>query len=280
MKKNEWNHEENANIEIQLLLEAIFQKYGYDFRNYSTNHLTRRISYILDKTNSQNISELQHKVLYDVKTFYEVLKNLSINVTEMFRDPSFYKLIKEEVVPVLKTYPFIKVWSAGCSTGEEVYSLAILLKEEGLLDRSLIYGTDLNEDVLMKAREGIYSAKNLEQYATNYDDAGGEGALTDYFTVKYNSILVKEELKKHIVFAGHNLVTDHVFGEMNLIICRNVFIYFEQELQDRTIKLFLESLCTGGFLGIGAKEDIRFSKHYHYFDVVNDRNKIYQKKFI
>lgn len=270
---------ENERIEIHLLLEAIHIKYGYDFRKYSNTHVFRRIHEIIEKTNCQSISELQYKVLYEPDTFMIFLKNLSINVTEMFRNPQFFKILRNEIIPVLKTYPFIKIWSAGCSTGEEVYSLAILLHEEGLLDRTIIYGTDINEDVLIKAREGIYPANIIEKFSENYQNAGGKGHFDEYFTVKYNYASVKDELKKNIVFAGHNLVTDHVFGEMNLITCRNVFIYFEQELQDHAIKLFSDSLCTGGFLGLGSKEDIRFSTYHNTFQTINERNRLYQKKF-
>jgi len=270
---------ENEDLEIRLLLEAIFLKYGYDFRDYSKAHLKRRIMHRLSLSEINSISQMQHKVLYD-RVFLETLLNdFSINVTEMFRDPSFYKTFRQEVVPVLKTYPFIKVWHAGCSSGEEVYSMAILLKEEGLYDRTQIYATDFNVEVLEKAKQAIYPIDDIKDYTYNYQKSGGLTSFADYYIARYDSVILDHSLKKKIIFADHNLVTDSVFGEMHVIICRNVLIYFNRELQNKVFKLFYESLRYGGFLGIGTKESLRFSDYMEKFDTISENLKIYQKKF-
>lgn len=269
----------NEEIEIRLLLEAIYQKYGYDYRNYSKEHIRRRILHRLGMSNLNSISEMQHRILYDKDFFNILLQDFSINVTEMFRDPLFYKAIREDVIPLLRTYPFIRIWHAGCATGEEVYSMAILLKEEGLYDKSLIYATDINEMVLQRAKDGIYSIDNIKVYSQNYQRAGGAASLSDYFIARYNSVIFNKELREKIIFADHNLVTDGVFGEMNLIVCRNVLIYFNKELQNRVMKLFYDSLCYGGFLGLGSKESIRFTDYYNkYESYIKDEN-IFRKKF-
>ena len=270
---------ENLNIEIQLLLEAIFVKYGYDFRDYAQAHVKRRVLHRLGLSGLDSISAMQHRVITDQSFFDKLLLDLSINVTEMFRDPLFYRMIREEVAPVLHTYPFIKIWVAGCATGEEVYSLAILLKEEGLYDRSQIYATDFNQVVLNKAKEGIYPIDRLKEYTGNYQKAGGRGSLGDYYTAKYSSVIIDQTLKEKIVFADHNLVTDTVFGEMNMIVCRNVFIYFNKELQNRVIGLFLKSLRAGGFLCLGSKESLRFSKYSDAFETVVGKERIFRKRY-
>lgn len=269
----------NEDIEIELLLEAIYKKYGYDFRNYSREHIKRRILNRLMLSNFDSISEIQHSVLYDRNFFHILLHDFSINVTEIFRDPSFYKAIREHVVPILKTYPFIKIWHAGCSTGEEVYSMAILLKEEGLYDKALIYATDFNETVLEKAKEAIYSSDNIEKSTLNYQRSGGRYSFSDYYISKYNSFVFHKYLKEKIIFADHNLVTDGIFGEMNMIICRNVLIYFNKDLKDRVVKLFYDSLCHGGFLGLGSKESIRFTQHYDSYESYMKEENIFRKKF-
>lgn len=270
---------ENEDIEISLLLEAIYQKYGYDFRSYSREHVKRRILHRKDLSRIDTISHMIHKILNDRIFFQELFRDFSINVTKMFRDPSFYKSIRENVIPVLKTYPFIKIWHAGCSTGEEVYSMAILLKEEGLYDKALIYATDFNKTVLKKAKEGIYSIDNIKDYTTNYQKTGGLRSFSDYYLAKYDSVMFDSSLKEKIIFADHNLVTDGVFGEMNMIICRNVLIYFNKELQNHVCKLFHDSLCYGGFLGLGSKESIRFTECYEKFEPYGQEEKIYRKKF-
>ncbi|MBU0730648.1 MAG: protein-glutamate O-methyltransferase CheR [Proteobacteria bacterium] len=267
------------NIEIQLLLDAIFQKYGYDFRSYSRAHVKRRILRRLAMTDLETVSDMIKEVLYHPDFFDKLLLDLSINVTEMFRDPSFYMTVRKEIIPVLRTYPFLKIWHAGCSTGEEIYSLAILLQEEGLYGRVQIYATDFNEVVLEKAKEGIYPIDFIKDYTVNYQQAGGTRSFSDYYSAHYDYVIMKKALRERVVFADHNLVTDGVFGEMNMIICRNVLIYFNQELQGNVHKLFLESLCPGGFLCLGSKESLRFSKYYDSFTAVLEKEKIYRKKY-
>lgn len=268
---------ENEKIEIQLLLQAIYLKYGYDFRDYARTSVTRRILHRLSSSGISTISEMQHKVLNDKKFFETLLQDLSINVTEMFRDPSFYKALRERITPQLETEPFIKIWHAGCATGEEVYSMAIMLREEGLYEKTRIYATDFNEEVLKKAEQGIYPVDLLKHYTTNYQRAGGLASFADYYTAEYEYVLIDRSLKENIVFADHNLVTDGVFGEMNLVLCRNVLIYFTRELQNRVFRLFRDSLCKGGFLCLGSKESIRFSEYSDEFEDFVMNEKIYRK---
>jgi chemotaxis protein methyltransferase CheR len=265
-------------LEIQLLLEAIYLKYGYDFRDYARASVKRRIMHRMNLSGLQNLAEMQHKILYETEFFEQLLLDLSINVTEMFRDPSFYRALRTEVIPILKTYPFVKIWHAGCSTGEEAYSMAILLREEGLYQRAQIYATDFNDVVLQRAKEGIYPVESVKEYTLNYQLAGGKAAFVDYYTAHHHSIILDRSLKKNIVFANHNLETDGVFGEMHLIVCRNVMIYFNRELQDRVIRLFHESLCRYGILGLGSKESIRFSAHAKHFEDLVADEKIYRKR--
>ncbi len=280
MKNEKVTIDENIDIEITLFLEAILLKYGYDFKNYSNAHIKRRLLHRLRTAKINNISEMQHKILYDKDFFRLILTDLSINVTEMFRDPLFYKEIREKVIPILKTYPFLKIWHAGCSTGEEVYSMAILLKEEGIYNRTQIYATDFNQLVLKKASDGIYSIDKIKEYTANYQKSGGNRSFSDYYTAKYNSVIVDKSLKENIVFADHNLVSDSIFAEVNLIICRNVLIYFDRVLQNKVIKLFEESLITGGFLGLGIKEDIRFTESSDNFKTFDKTQKIFRKIII
>jgi chemotaxis protein methyltransferase CheR len=271
---------QTVNLEIDLLLEAIFIKYGYDFRNYSKAHIKRRLLFRLSTSNLKSISEMQHKVLHEADFFEVILRDLSINVTEMFRDPGFYLALRKEVVPVLKTYPYIKVWHAGCSTGEEVYSFAVLLKEEGLYDRTQIYATDFNRNVLDIAKKGIYPIDRIKEFTANYQSAGGTQSFSDYYMANYDSVIYDQSLKKNMVFAEHNLVTDSVFAEVNLVICRNVLIYFNKELQNRVINLFYDSLINGGYLGLGSKETIQFTSKVDKFEVINKEEKIYKKKIV
>jgi len=268
---------ETQNIELQLLLQAIYLKYGYDFRNYAKASIKRRVLHRLAKERFSNISEMQHKLLYDVQFFDRLLLDMSINVTEMFRDPSFYLALKKNVVPELKKYPFLKIWHAGCSTGEEVYSMAIILKEEGLYDRTQIYATDMNESALKKAKNGIFDIIRLKQYTANYQKAGGIESFSDYYVANDEHVIMDKSLKKNILFSDHNLATDGVFGEMNLIMCRNVLIYFNRELQNRVFRLFFESLSTDGFLCIGSKESIRFSDSSDAFEDFIKKEKIYRR---
>ncbi len=270
---------ENENIEIELLLNAIFMKFGYDFRNYGKAHIKRRVLHRQAVSGFGSISEMIHKMLYDPLFYQDILQDLSITVTEMFRDPTFYKAIRTEVVPLLKTYPFIKIWHAGCATGEEVYSMAILLKEEGLLKRSQIYATDFNQLALQKARNGIYPIDRIKEFTQNYQKSGGKASFSDYYNARYESVILNDALKENIVFADHNLVTDGVFGEMNIVICRNVMIYFDKELQNKVIKLFYDSLIPGGFLCLGSKESLRFAESASKFEATCEKEKIYRKKF-
>ena len=268
------------NIEMQLLMEAIFLRYGYDFRNYSKAHIRRRVLHHLSMSLIPNVTLLQERILRDRNFFNNFLDDLSINVTEMFRDPEFYKSLKTNIIPKLRTYAYFKVWHAGCATGEEVYSLAILLKEEGLLDRCQIYATDFNRKVLEIAKEGVYQKSEIEQYEKNYVLSGGEGKLSDYYKSRYGSVIFEKSLSSKVVFADHNLVTDNVFAEVNLILCRNVLIYFEKSLQDQVIGLFYKSLVSGGILCLGTKESIKFSGYEKLFDVVDEKQKIYKKKIL
>ncbi len=266
------------NIETEALLQIIFQRYGYDFRDYNKAHVKRRILHRVAQTGLTSISQLQHKVLHDEAFFDVILKDLSINVTEMYRDPSFYKQMRQEVIPLLKTYPYLKIWHAGCATGEEVYSFAILLQEEGLYDRSQIYATDFNPLVLDIAKKGIYPVSRIKEYTANYQLSGGTQSFSDYYVARYDSVILDQELKKNIVFAEHNLVTDSVFAEVNLIICRNVLIYFNKVLQNKVLHLFTNSLVKGGYLGLGSKENLMFTEVFDQYTVIDNKEKIYKKK--
>lgn len=269
----------DSGLEIDLLLEAIFRKCGYDFRNYSREHIVRRIYNRLETDGLESISQLQHHILHTPDYAADLIEDLSINVTEMFRDPLFFKTVREKVIPILKTWSFIKIWHAGCSTGEEVYSMAIMLKEEGLYDRVNIYATDFSAHSLAKAKEGIYSAEKMKKYALNYRESGATGTLSDYFHAKYDSAIMDNSLKKNIIWAHHNLVTDSDFTEAHMIVCRNVLIYFNRDLQNKVYGTFRDSLVSGGFLCLGNRENIRFSEHENEFSTVNGEQRIYKKKY-
>lgn len=269
---------ENERLEIKLLLEAVFLKYGYDFREYSPAHTKRRLDHRLKLDRLDNFSQMIHKIIHDEPFFDRLLLDLSINVTEMFRDPWFYKKVREMVVPHLKTYPHIKVWHAGCSAGQEVYSMAILLEEEGMKDRAQLYATDFNELILARAKEGIYPMDVIRDYTVNYQKAGGTRSFSDYYTADYDNALIRQSLKKRILFSAHNLVTDGVFGEMNVIFCRNVLIYFNRDLQNKVLKLFHDSLAPGGFLCLGSKESLTFSDVAEFFEPVAERERIFRKR--
>lgn len=270
----------NVDIEIELLLEAIYKKYGHDFRAYSKAHIKRRVLRRQSLAKLETVTEMIYKVLYNKEFFHLLLADLSINVTEMFRDPYFYKTFRKEVIPILSTYPFFNIWHAGCSTGEEVYSMAILLKEVGLYDRAQIYATDFNEAVLQKAKEGIYTIDAIKDYTYNYQQAGGSSSFSEYYVAKYDLAFIEQSLKKRIIFADHNLVTDGIFGEMHVIVCRNVLIYFERGLQNRVLQLFHNSLCHGGILCLGSKETIQYSELDNHFDTICGKDKIYRKKYV
>lgn len=268
----------NEQLEIQLLLEAIYRKYGYDFREYSLAHTRRRLEYRRAIEGMKNYCEMQHKVIHEASFFEQLLLDLSINVTEMFRDPWFYKKIRELVIPHLQTYPFVKIWHAGCSAGQEVYSMGILLEEESMKERAQIYATDFNEAILEKAKKGIYPMDLVRQYTANYQAANGTASFSDYYTADYDHVIMKNSLKDKMLFTPHNLATDGVFGEMHVIFCRNVLIYFNRELQNRVFNLFYDSLIPGGFLCLGSKESLRFSDVADKFELVSEREKIYRKK--
>ncbi len=267
-------------IEMRLLLEAMRLKYGYDFGGYAEKTLERRISVNMSRHGLGCISEMIPRILHEPAFFDSIVYDLSITVTQMFRDPSFYEALRRKVIPVLRTYPFINIWHAGCATGQEVYSMAIVLKEEGLYDRSHIYATDINEAALNSAREAIYPAEQIKQYTSNYQKAGGRESFADYYHAKYGGAKIDDSLKENITFANHNLVTDGVFAETHMILCRNVFIYFDKELQDRVLKVFRDSLHRGGFLCLGNSESLDFSGVAEDFTDCVKREKIYQKKSI
>ena len=263
-------------IETEILLEGIFRRWGYDFRHYARASLQRRLKHRLGLSGLKHLSDMLPKLLHEEDFFNLLLKDLSVTVTEMFRDPRFYGALRKTVVPVLKTYPFIKVWHAGCATGEEVYSMAILFKEEGLYDRTQFYATDYNSQSLEIARQGMYPLDNIRAYTANYNAAGGKASFSDYYHAKYGSAKMNEALKENITFAYHNLVTDGVFGEMNLIVCRNVLIYFDSSLQDRALSLFCDSLCHRGYLCLGTKETIEFSAVSDRFETVAGKDRIFR----
>lgn len=266
-------------IEIKGLLNVLYKRYGYDFREYSKAHVRRRILNRLRLSDIESVSVLQHKVLRSKRVASLLIKDLSITVTEMFRDPNFYKAFREEVVPLLKTWSYIKIWHAGCSTGEEVYSMAILLKEEGLYNRAQIYATDFNKKSLDTAKEGIFSIENMKKYARNYQASGAKAGFSDYYRAKYDSAIMDSSLKDNIVWAEHNLVTDSDFAETHVIICRNVLIYFNKDLQNRVYSLFDSSLVNGGMLCLGSKESLRFSDYEQQFDPINKKQRIYKKRY-
>lgn len=270
-------YQNDEDYDIHALLEIIYLKWGYDFRGYSKASLTRRIFFFLQEERIERIPELQYRIVREKSLFSRFIKDVTVNVTEMFRDPHFYQSVKKNIIPQLKTYPHIKIWHAGCSTGEEVYSLAILLEQEGLLDRATIYATDINRSVLDRAKKGIYSDSYLHQYEANFEGAGLKGSLSDYFEKGYDHIIVDSNLRKNIVFTEHDLVIDHVFGEMQLIFCRNVLIYFTRDLQGKVISLFSESLDFGGFLCLGIKESLDFYQDKKNFSTVDGINKVYQR---
>jgi chemotaxis protein methyltransferase CheR len=265
-------------IELQRLLEVINLKYGYDFRHYSKASMKRRVAHAMTRMECDTIPALQEKALHDSESFFDLLQFLTIPVSEMFRDPPYFLALREKVIPLLKTYPSLKIWVAGCSTGEEVYSLAILLQEEELLERTILYATDINPRSLEKAQNGVFDLEAIQKFTRNYQKSGGKGSLSDYYTAAFNSVKFNSALKKNITFANHSLVTDTVFAETHLISCRNVLIYFDRELQDRAFGLFHESLCRKCFLGLGSKETVQFSQYAKYFDPFVKNNQIFQKK--
>jgi chemotaxis protein methyltransferase CheR len=271
---------EIEDIELSLLLDAIYKIYGYDFREYARSSLLRRTKLFASYAGVNNISDMIPKLIHEKNFFLDLVQYFSITVTEMFRDPKVYLKLIGSVLPVLETYPYIKIWHAGCATGEEVYSLAITLKESGLYNHTTIFATDFNDDALGKARKGIYHIENMKQCISNYQTAGGSASFSEYYRAGYESITINKEIKKNVTFANHNLATDGVFSEVHLILCRNVLIYFNKTLQDKVLQLFWESLVPGGFLCLGSKESIAFSSVKDNFIVIEEKEKIFQKKYL
>lgn len=268
---------ERETIEIELLLEGIHRLYGYDFRNYAMPSLRRRIWHSVHAESLHTVSSLQEKVLHDRDCFDRLVYNLSIPVTEMFRDPEVFKTFREKVIPILRTYPYIRIWHAGCSTGEEVYSMAIMLYEEGLYEKSRIYATDMNDRSLAKAKEGIFNIERMQLYTKNYLASGGTRSFSEYYTAKYNSVIFQPFLRKNMIFAEHNLATDGSFNEFNVIFCRNVMIYFDDKLRNQVHKLFHESLNHFGVLVLGSRESIHFTDFADCYEPMDMTEKIYRK---
>ncbi|MBF2075052.1 MAG: protein-glutamate O-methyltransferase CheR [Synechococcales cyanobacterium C42_A2020_086] len=264
-------------IEIQLLLEGIYQYYGFDFRNYAMSSLKRRIRGIMQAEGLTRVSALQDRILHDRQCFDRFMVSVTVNVTSMFRDPSFFLAFRQKVVPLLRTYPYIRIWHAGCSAGQEVYSMAILLQEEGLYNRCRIYATDSNELVLAKAQSGIYPLELMQDYTQLYLKAGGRRSFSEYYTAAYDSAIFRASLKENIIFSQHNLATDRSFNEFNVILCRNVLIYFDPILQRRVHQLFYESLCTFGILGLGRQESLRLSPYEKQYEVLAKGEKLYRR---
>ena len=264
-------------IEIQLLTEGIYRHHGFDFRDYSLPSMRRRIWKRIYAEGLSTVAGLIEKVLHDSSCMERLLLDLSINTTAMFRDPTFYLAFRRKVVPVLHTYPYVRIWHAGCSTGEEVYSMAILLQEEGLYDRCRIYATDINEAVLQKAKSGIFPLATMQENTANYIAAGGTGTFSEYYTARYDHFIFRPSLRENVVFAQHNLVTDASFNIFNVILCRNVLIYFNSVLQDRVQHLFLDSMEMFGTLGLGRKESVRFTAVGDNYEEVDADEKIYRR---
>ena len=270
--------DKTEDIEQRLLLEAVFQKYHYDFRGYSMASVKRRLTQAREHFGCGSLSQLQDRVLHDPAALPGLLAYLTVQVSELFRDPAYFRAVRDLVVPHLRTYPSLKVWVAGCAAGEEVYSLAILFREEGLGDRSIIYGTDINPDALRKAEAGVYELDRIPQFTENHRRAGGKSSLSDYYTAAYGAAVFDKTLRRQVVFSDHSLVTDSVFAEVQLVSCRNVLIYFDRDLQDRAVGLFKDALGRKGFLGLGAKENLRFSRHADAFTEFARAERIYQKR--
>lgn len=265
-------------LEIDLFLEAIYQRYRHDFRSYARPTLRRRLAQALTSFGCESLSQLQHRVLRDPTTFGRVLGYLTVQVSDIFRDPPFYESLRTRVLPVLATYPSIKLWVAGCGTGEEVYSLAILLDEAQLLRRTIIYATDVSASALRIAESGVYDIERARDFSHNYLRAGGARSLSDYYTAAYEKVGFDRRLRENVVFSDHSLATDHVFAEVHLVTCRNVLIYFDQALRDRALGLFHASLVRRGFLGLGSKESLRSSLHRESFVDLDRENRIYERK--
>ena len=270
--------DKTEDIELRLLLEALYRKYHYDFRGYSMASIKRRLNQARDHFGCASFSMLQDRALHEPNIIPELLSFLTVQVSEFFRDPHYFKMIREKVVPHLRTYPSLKIWIAGCSNGEELYSFVILFREEGLEDRTMFYATDINPEALRKAEAGVYEIDRLQLFTENHQKSGGKSSLSNYYTAAYGAATFDKSLRKRVVFSDHSLVSDAVFAEMQFVSCRNVLIYFDRELQDRAIGLFRDSLSHKGFLGLGTKESLRFSIHSEQFTDFAREERIYQKR--
>lgn len=271
------SNQELKDIELRLLLEAIYERYGYDLREYAHASLERRIEKALRDFHFKTISHLQEQILHDEAVMRRLLNVISVDVTAMFRDPRFYAVFRQKVAPLLKSQNHFRLWLAGCASGEEVYSIAIVLEEEGLYDKARLYATDLNESLLEEAKAGIYPLQSMREYTENYIAAGGTREFSAYYTAKYDNALLRPALKKNIVWSQHNLATDASFNEFQVILCRNVMIYFNQSLQNRVHELLYESLAVGGILALGEKESLKFTPHEGDYEVVDEREKMYRR---
>lgn len=269
--------EPNDEFELRLLLDAIYQRFQYDFRQYSQASIRRRLTQALRALGCKTFSALQERVLHDPSAFPMLLQYLTVQVSDLFRDHGYFRVFREQIVPVLRTYPSLKIWIAGCSTGEEVYSFAILLSEEGLLEKTILYATDINADALRIAEAGVYPLERMKTFTANHQASGAPCSLSSYYTANYGSAVFDRSLRKNVVFSDHSLATDAVFAEAQVVSCRNVLIYFERALQDRAVALFRDSLCFRGFLGLGAKETLRFSTHEADFDVFAAEERWYRR---
>jgi chemotaxis protein methyltransferase CheR len=264
-------------LEIDLLLEAIYRQHGFEFRGYARSSLRRRVRAVVSAEGLTTVSGLMERTLHDPECLQRLLLGLSVNVSAMFRDPRFFLAFRQHAIPLLRTYPFIRIWQAGCSTGEEVYSLAILLQEEGLYDRCRIYATDMNEVVLQKARKGIFPVDVMQRYTANYGASGGTCAFSDYYTAAYDHVVLRQSLRDHVVFSQHNLASDGVFNEFNVILCRNVMIYFTPPLQERVHDLFARSFATFGLLGIGSHESLPGTAGAHEYEPLVAGQKLFRR---
>ncbi|MEE2860481.1 MAG: CheR family methyltransferase [Paracoccus sp. (in: a-proteobacteria)] len=264
-------------IELDLFLEALNRRYHYDFRSYSRASLVRRANLACERLGCATLSEVQGRLLHDPAVLPDIIDAMTVQVSELFRDPAYYLALRREVLPHLRTFPSLKVWVAGCADGEELYSLAILFREEGLFDRTMFYATEINRRALTKAESGVYAIDRLPVFSQNYQLAGGIGSLSDYYTAAYGRAAFDRSLRARTVFTEHNLATDQVFSEVHLISCRNVLIYFDHALQDRTLGLFAEALTRGGFLALGSHETLRFSAHAKAFEAFDEPDRIWRR---
>lgn len=278
MKTGRSTPEGMPEAEVDRVITWLHRRFGHDFRDYAQASFRRRAKYALDRSGCESVSELEDAVDAGIVSFDDLLHNLTVPVSEMFRDPEYFVSLRENVVPVLQTYPSIRIWVAGCSNGEEAYSMAIMLHEENLLDRTILYATDINPNAIARARKGIFPLGEMKKHTRNYQRSGGKRTFSDYYTAAYGAVLFDASLQRRITFAEHSLATDATFAEMNLISCRNVLIYFNRTLQSRALGIFQESLCRQGFLGLGKRETVEYSQSSEYFELFDRENRIFRKQ--